>query len=151
MLYGYEEQPIGFEFLEAVAFQKLVPINFQTSQSSYKKNPYQSYSMQYLGIQLLHSALMCLNIYSLLHVFHFSTIFILASQLAVSLATYFIILNFYDYSRLDTYSTVSFINKLQLYKFKLYQQVLYFDKQIFCGKKTHQVSQICGDLNLNLW
>ena len=34
------------------------------------------------------------------------------------------------------YSTVSVIKELHLYSFELYQQVLYFNKQKVCGKKT---------------
>ena len=40
------------------------------------------------------------------------------------------------------YSTVSLIKELHLHSFKLYQQVLYFNKQRFCGKNLHQVRYV---------
>ena len=91
------------------------------------KNSYQSYSMQHLGIQLLHSALVCLNIYM-------SFIFLLSLfQLAIQLIFYsqFLAIRLFKIR----YSTVSLIKELHLHSFKLYQKVLYFNKQRFCGKK----------------
>ena len=135
MLYSYEELPIGFEFLGALE----VSINLQTSYirlclgtkqlSKKTTQPYQPYSMQYLGIQLLHSALACLNISQLCICLSF---FLLSLS---QLASYICYSKFLRLFKIR-YSTVASIKELHLYSFKLYQQVLSFDKQRFCGKKT---------------
>ena len=110
-------------------------IQYQLSDFDYKvvikKKHYQSHSIKYLGIQLLHSVLVCLNIYK-----YMSFIFLLSlSQLASQLYIYNMFLISIRLFKIR-YSTVSLIKELHLYSFKLCQQVLYFNKRRFCGKKT---------------
>ena len=71
-------------------------------------------------------------------VFKYIAIFILATQLAYSYIFYSKFLRLFKIR----YSTVSLIKELHLYSFKLYQQVLYFNKQRFCGKNLHQVRYV---------
>ena len=148
MLYSYEELPIGFEFLGALE----VSINFQTSDFDYKvvikkkPQPYQPYSMQYLDIQLLHRTLVCLNIQlasQLAICLSLFTIFIIASQLAHGYIFYSKFLGLFKIR----YSTVTLIKELHLYSFNMYQQVLYFNKQRFCCKKTIKLARsvVSGD------
>ena len=118
-------------------------INFQTLiiTKQLSKSSYQSYSMQHLGIQLLHSALVCLNIYICLSFFYYLYFSQLYSYIFYS---QFLAIRLFKIR----YSTVSLIKELHLYSFKLYQQVLYFNNQRFCGKRipSSQLDrQLCGD------
>ena len=124
MLCSYEELPIGFGFLWGLEFiQYHQPFSdFDYRVVVIKKNPI---SPIFYPVFRYLAATQCISVFK---------------YIAICLSFFYYL--YLSYLSQIRYSTESLIKELHLYSFKLYQQVLYFNKPRFCGKKPHQVRYV---------